>query len=356
MQHRSVLITGGAGFVGSNIAIALAERYAGADVVVFDNLRRRGSALNLDRLASSGVRFVHGDIRCTEDLAALPPVDLVIDCAAEPSVLAGVDGGADYVVRANLLGTANTLEFARRHGAAFLFLSTSRVYPIAALEALPYRETETRFEWGDLAGVPGVSARGVAENFGLDGARSLYGASKLASELLIAEYVHLYGMRALVNRCGILTGPWQMGKTDQGVVALWVARHAFGGTLSYIGFGGTGKQVRDMLHIDDLVAAVVREIETPEIWDGRVYNVGGGPQVSASLLELTDICRETTGNLIPIGSRPETSSVDVRVYLTDAMRIESDLGWRPQRTVEDIVADTYEWLLEHSESLEAVLV
>ena len=200
----------------------------------------------------------------------------MIDCSAEPSVQAGLSGSPRSVLDTNLVGTINCLEAARARGAAFLFLSTSRIYPIAALNDLPFTETETRFRWDDAPGIPGFSGRGIAEGFTLDGARSFYGTSKLAGEQLIQEYVFSYGMRALINRCGVIAGPWQMGKVDQGVITLWVARHYFGRPLRYTGFGGQGKQVRDILHVHDLFDLLLLQLEAPERWDGRVYNVGGG--------------------------------------------------------------------------------
>jgi len=159
----------------------------------------------------------------------------------------------------------------------------------------------------------------------------------------------------MINRCGILTGPWQMGKVDQGVVTLWVARHALGKPLRYTGYGGSGRQVRDMLHVEDLFELLVRQMEQPSCWDGRVYNVGGGREVSASLAELTEVCREATGRSVPIAADPTTSPVDLRIYLTDARRVQADFAWRPQRTVKAIVDDIFHWVRAHEEPLRAIL-
>ena len=144
--ERRVLITGGAGFVGANLAVALRGRHPDWDVVALDNLRRRGSELNLPRLRAAGVRFEHGDVRAAGDLLALPRTDAIVECSAEPSALAGVDGATDYAVSANLMGAWHCLELARRDGAQMVFLSTSRVYPVAALNALALDETPTRFD------------------------------------------------------------------------------------------------------------------------------------------------------------------------------------------------------------------
>src|SRR5688572_17351143 len=177
-----VLITGGAGFVGANVALGLASRHEGWRVVAFDSLHRRGSELNVPRLRQGGVEFVHGDVRDAEDLAEGGPVDAVVECSAEPSVLAGIDGGLDRLVKTNLLGAYTCLELCRRHGAQFVFLSTSRVYPVAHLRSLSLEETATRFELLDDQPMPGASSRGISEEFPLDGARTFYGTTKLAAE------------------------------------------------------------------------------------------------------------------------------------------------------------------------------
>jgi CDP-paratose 2-epimerase len=355
MDFRRILVTGGAGFVGSSLALGLKERHSSCEVIACDNLRRRGSELNLARLRDHGVDFRHADVRCPRDFDEIPAPDLVVDCAAEPSVLAGVGGSPAYVVEANLAGTVHSLELARRPMAAFLFLSTSRVYPIAVLNSLRFREAPTRFEWEGSEELPGFSAAGVAEDFPLAGARSIYGATKLAGELLVEEYAACYGLPALINRCGVVSGPWQMARSDQGVVALWVARHDFGGSLTFKGYGGSGKQVRDVLHVADLSDLVLRQVEDLSRWDGRAYNVGGGQQHAVSLLELTSICREVTGKSVALRREPETSAVDVRIFITDSSRAERDFGWSPRRGVPDCVADIHRWLLDHQSVLQHVV-
>jgi CDP-paratose 2-epimerase len=280
----------------------------------------------------------------------------LIDCAAEPSVQAGLTGGPLPVINANLVGTVNSLEAARIRHAAFLLLSTSRVYPLAALNGLRYRETATRFEWEPDQAILGFSASGVSEQFPLDGPRSLYGATKLAGELLLQEYVYNYGLPALINRCGVLAGPWQMGRVDQGVVALWIARHFFQQPLKYIGFEGTGKQVRDVLHIEDLFDLIVAQCQSPAAWNGSVFNVGGGRPVSVSLAELTACCQTVTGRCVEITPVPETHAVDLRIYLTDADKARGVFGWTPRRNVETIVRDTHAWIAAQPDLVASVFL
>jgi CDP-paratose 2-epimerase len=355
MAFKDLLITGGAGFVGSNLALMFRDARPELRVTVLDNLKRRGSELNLPRLQTAGVEFRHGDIRIADDLGDLPPFDLMVDCSAEPSVQAGLGGSPRTVLDTNLVGTINCLEAARARDAAFLFLSTSRIYPIIALNNLPFSESETRFRWDDVPAIHGFSRRGIAEGFALDGARSFYGTSKLAAEQLIQEYVFSYGMRALINRCGVIAGPWQMGRVDQGVITLWVAHHYFDRPLRYTGFGGQGKQVRDILHVRDFFDLLQLQLENPERWDGRVYNVGSGNHGSVSLHELTQICVQETGRTVPIASVSETASVDVRIYMTDAHKAEVDFGWRCTRDPVRIVRDIRCWIEENREHLAGVL-
>ena len=350
-----LLITGGAGFVGSSLAIALKTNYPQYEIWALDNLKRRGSELSIARLRQAGVEFVHGDIRSKEDFDALPAVDVVIEASAEPSVLAGLDGTPDYLINTNLFGTVNCLNYALKHKASFIFLSTSRVYPIKTIETLNFAEADTRFVLTDEQPVSGVSSRGIAEAFPLDGARSLYGTTKLASELIIQEYNEFYGLKTVINRCGVITGPWQMGKVDQGVMVLWVARHYFEQPLSYIGYGGTGKQTRDMLHIDDLYRLVDWQLHNLDTVDGEILNAGGGNQSSASLQELTAVCQEVTGKTIPIRSVAENRAADIRLYITDNTKVTNLTGWKPEKGIRAIVTDIHAWLDANRAALEPIL-
>ena len=339
-----VLVTGGAGFIGGNAAIGLAARHPDWELIAFDNLRRRGSELNLRRLAAAEIRFVHGDIRLLEDLLEIGEIDVLLECSAEPSVLAGFGGSPDYVVKTNLLGAYNCLELARRRGAYVVFLSTSRVYPVAALQGLRLDETETRFELAEEQPVAGASRAGISETFPLEGARTLYGTTKLAAEMLIAEYRDAYGLRAVIDRCGVVTGPWQMGKVDQGVFTFWMLAHHFGRPLTYIGFGGQGKQVRDLLHVDDLVDLLDEQIISPDSWDGASLNVGGAREVSLSLLETTELCAALTGRKVDVSSAQQTRPGDVPIYVSDCRSLFARTDWRPRRSARQTLADIHAWI------------
>lgn len=349
----TVLVTGGAGFIGSTLAVEL-QRACDARVVAFDSLRRPGSELNLRKLANAGVEFVRGDVRIRDDL---PPLDnslrLIVDCAADPSVLAGYQTPPLPLIGSNLTGTVNCLELARQTGADFVFLSTSRVYPIDKLNKLKTVERDSRFELDDAQDEHGSSREGISERFSLDGIRSLYGATKLASELLVQEYAAMYRFRHVINRLGVVAGPGQMGKVEQGVFALWMARHVFGGALAYHGWGGNGKQVRDLLHVNDVWGLIRRQLGMWDRVDAHVFNVGGGLANSVSLREATEHCEQLTGNRISIGSRPETHPADVRVYYTDNRAVVRETGWAPTRGVREIFSDILQWLQNDETALRA---
>jgi CDP-paratose 2-epimerase len=331
-----VLVTGGAGFIGSSVALALAAHHPDWEIVASDNLYRRGSELNLPRLKAAGVAFAHADVRQPADLAAVGPIDALVECSAEPSVL----GAGEVVVPVNLTGAYHCFEYARSHGAHVIFLSTSRVYPVAPQENLAVDETETRFVLRDEQDVTGATSRGISEAFPLAGPRTMYGASKLAAELLLTEY----DMPWTINRFGVVAGPWQMGKVDQGVFTYWVLSFLQGRPLKYIGYGGLGKQVRDLLHIDDVVDLVERQLISRDQWHGQTFNAGGGREVSLSLRETTDLCREITGNDVEVSSAGESRPGDVRIYLSDCSALFAHTDWRPQRDARQILTDIYDWV------------
>ncbi len=355
MTSTSILITGGCGFIGSNLSLLLKEKYPAYRLVALDNLKRRGSELNIPRLKEAGVEFIHGDIRNPEDLQLDYKFDFIIDAAAEPSVMAGTGPALSYVINTNLNGTINTLELAARTGAKFIFLSTSRVYPISCLEHINYTEGETRFEISGNQSLAGISTRGISEAFPLDKARSVYGTTKLASELIIEEFREFFDVQYVINRCGVIAGPYQMGKVDQGVITLWVARHFWKRDVAYFGYGGTGKQVRDALHILDLFDLVDYELHHFDKVNGCTFNAGGGLASSVSLQELTGICAGITGNKVGASAVMENRKGDIPLYITDNTKITSHTGWQPMRSVNDIITDTFNWIRKNEQQLKPIL-
>ena len=350
-----IVVTGGAGFVGSTLCLQLKHKYPTYDIVAFDNLKRRGSELNLADFQKKGIPFFHGDIRNNEDLSALGNFDVLIEASAEPSVTAGLDSDPTYVINNNLYGSINCFNACLKNSAKLIFLSTSRVYPIETIEKANYIEESTRFSFDVNQTQIGISNKGISEKLSLDGARSFYGTTKLSSEMFIQEYAAFYGLKAAITRFGVIAGPRQMGKTDQGVVTLWMAKHYWKQSLKYIGYGGTGKQVRDLLHVDDVVRLIDLQIHQIEKFEGKIYNVGGGIENSASLLEMTTICEKITGNKIQIDSEVETRAADLRIYITDNSFIEKEIGWKPTKNVEQIFTNIFHWIKENENQLESIL-
>ena len=352
---KNILITGGAGFVGSQMALSLKKKYPAYQIFVLDNLKRRGSELNIPRLKAADIHFIHGDIRNKEDFDGLPKIDCIIEASAEPSVLAGIDSTPDYLINTNLNGTINCLNFATKNKSDFIFLSTSRIYPIETIENTNYTEVTTRFEIAEQQSTKGFSQKGINEDFPLDNYRSLYGTTKLASELFIHEYKQFFGLKTVINRCGVLTGPWQMGKIDQGVVVLWLAKHFWNQQLSYIGYGGKGKQVRDMLHTADLFRLIDWQMHNIDAINGEIFNVGGGREISLSLQEMTSLCQEITGNVIPIAEVPENRTADIRIYITDNTKVTEKTGWKPEISTKQIFQEIYEWMKANEQQLASIL-
>ncbi|MBN2012193.1 NAD-dependent epimerase/dehydratase family protein [candidate division KSB1 bacterium] len=356
LSSGAILITGGAGFVGSNLAIGLKKRFPGLSIIALDNLKRRGSEFNVPRLLDFSIQFIHGDVRNQEDLINLPKApSLIIECSAEPSVMAGYAGSHAYMINSNLSGSINCFELARHHHAAIIFLSTSRVYPHEQINKLIFDETANRFELDDQSRLPGISHRGVAENFPIHGRRTLYGATKYASELLLTEYSDMFNIPYVINRCGVIAGPWQMGKIDQGVFALWMAAHVFKHSLRYVGYGGMGKQVRDVLHIDDLLELIIYQTTNMASVQSKTYNVGGGTANAISLRELTQLCREISGNEIHIESDLSNRPGDVKWYITDNSYVMKDTSWNVKANTERIMTNIWEWIRRHETELKPYL-
>ncbi|NET38448.1 MAG: NAD-dependent epimerase/dehydratase family protein, partial [Cyanothece sp. SIO1E1] len=236
-----VLITGIAGFVGSTVAKALLASDSTISIYGIDNLMRPGSESNRLALKQQGVTVIHGDIRQRSDLETLPPVDWVIDAAANPSVLAGVDGNASslQLVEHNLFGTIHLLEYCKAHKAGFVLLSTSRVYSIPGISGIKVESVNKAFQpVADQSFPVGLSINGVSESYSTMAPVSLYGASKVASEALALEYGSTFGFPVWINRCGVLAGAGQFGRPDQGIFSFWIHSYLKKRPLKYIGFDG----------------------------------------------------------------------------------------------------------------------
>jgi CDP-paratose 2-epimerase len=333
-----ILITGICGFVGSRLANQLPERIPGAKVCGIDNLLRPGSEQNRNELASSGIPFMHGDLRMRSDVDALPVCDWVIDAAANPSVLAGIDGRSSprQVAEHNLSGTLNILDYCRENKAGLVLLSTSRVYSVRDLAALPLEDRAHAFTLNKSAPLPnGVSPSGINEAFAVRQPISLYGATKLASEVMAIEYGLTFGFPVWINRCGVLGGAGQFGTAEQGIFSYWLHAHAARLPLRYIGFGGHGCQVRDGFHPDDLAALIAIQIQRDPPPD-PIYNAGGGLENAMSLAQMTAWCNARFGMHQP-KPYPKPRPFDIPWVVMDSARAASELGWRPRRSLLSIL-------------------
>jgi len=335
-----LLITGICGFVGSRLAAALLERMPGLEITGIDNLSRPGSETNRAELRSRGIRFAHGDLRCRSDVESLPTCDWLIDAAANPSVLAGVDGRSSprQLTEHNLSGTLNVLEYCRERKAGLILLSSSRVYSVKDLAGLPMRDQENAFVLDAGGRLPqGASPGGITEAFAVTQPVSLYGATKLASEIMAVEYGLTFGFPVWIDRCGVLAGAGQFGTAEQGIFSYWLHAHAARMPLRYIGFGGRGHQVRDAFHPHDLAGLIAVQFERTPPAD-PIYNLGGGAANSMSLAQLTAWCNERFGPHEPqpdLRPRP----FDIPWLIMDYTRTRTDFGWTPQRDLASILEE-----------------
>ena len=340
----TILITGICGFVGSTVARALQEQLEGVDILGIDNFSRCGAYENRQSLEGRGIKVHAGDIRNASDVEALPPADWVVDAAANPSVLAGVDGqtGPRQLLEHNLYSTVNLLEYCRHHGSGFLLVSTSRVYSVNALAQVPVGAGSSSFILDGSGDLPtGLSTQGIAESFSTSAPVSLYGATKLASETLALEYSEAYGFPVWINRCGVLAGAGQFGRPDQGIVSFWINSWLGRHPLKYIGFGGTGHQVRDCFHPRDLSRLLVQQMEFAGGERRRVINLGGGLDNAFSLLELSQWCEAQIGPH-EVQSSQQERPYDAPWIVMDNAVAQAEWGWSPEISAVDIFQETLE--------------
>ena len=334
-----ILITGTCGFAGTSIAKSLLQSHSNLQIFGLDNFSRKGSELNISELTNLGIGLIRGDIRAQSDIDDLPKVDWVVDCAANPSVLAGLDGNSSsrQLMEHNLIGTINLLEYCKRHKAGLILLSTSRVYSALELANLPVESSKDRFDL-QQSSIVGLSDLGISESFPTSAPISLYGSSKLASEQIILEYGYNFDFPVWINRCGVLAGAGQFGKADQGIFSFWIHSFKEKNPLKYIGFNGSGHQVRDALHPRDLVPLLSRQLMEPS-WDApKIINVGGGIENSMSLKELSDWCEKRLGPNKVVSSL-EQRTMDAPWIVMDSTVAQNAWNWRVQSRLERILEE-----------------
>jgi CDP-paratose 2-epimerase len=349
-----VLITGICGFVGNILARELRAQDASIEIIGLDNLVRAGSELNRHELQRHGIKFFHADIRSTSDVDMLPTVHWVIDAAANASVLAGVNGtvGSRQLVEHNLGGTVNLLEYCQRHRAGFILLSTSRVYSISPLASLKMEIVHGAFRpRAEQVWPRGLSPQGIAEEFSTSPPISLYGSTKLASEILAMEYSASFGFPVFINRCGVLAGAGQFGRADQGIFSYWIHSYVARRPLKYIGFDGRGHQVRDCFHPRDLVPLLVRQMNERPTSVEPPLNLGGGSANSMSLRQLSDWCEVRFGRH-EIAAEERSRAFDIPWVVMDPRAAEQRWNWKPQIPLSQILEEIADHAVSHPEWIE----
>lgn len=335
----NILITGGCGFVGTNIALFLYNKKY--KVNTLDNFSRKGSLYNFKLLKEKKIKNYKVDVYNYNQIRKLPKYDLIIDCCAEAAVEVSKKD-LDKVFNTNLIGTLNILKKSREDKSKIIFLSSSRVYPIELLEK--------RYRFKNYKKIIKIKKK-INEHDTIDGIKTFYGFTKLASEMLIQEFSYAYGLKYLINRCGVISGPLQFGKQDQGFVSHWIWKHINKMKLSYIGYGGYGNQTRDVLHIVDLCNLLFKQISKINQINNKVFVVGGSTKSYISLKKLTLICQKITKNKIKISKKPQTSIYDIPCYISNNENVSKTYNWKPKKNIIDIVKDTHFWLVNNKENL-----
>lgn len=343
-----ILISGICGFVGNSVAHGLLDHDSALELIGLDNLSRAGSHLNIEPLRRRGVKLIHADLRSPSDLESIDAVHWIIDAAANPSVLAGIDGATSsrQLIEHNLHGTVNLLELAKRHRAGFILLSTSRVYSVRSLTDIPVIVNDNRFEPNDDATLSrGISSHGIAEDFSTTPPLSLYGSSKLASECIALEYGETFEFPVWINRCGVLAGAGQFGRPDQGIFSFWINAYLRRAPLKYIGFGGTGHQTRDCFHPSDLLPALQKQLSSSGAGKPRIMNFGGGTENSMSLAQLSKWCAERFG-AHQVASDLEPRAFDIPWLVMDSRLAKENWAWQPAKPLPVILEE----IAQHAEA------
>lgn len=337
------LLTGGAGFIGVSTAQAYAQR--GAPVTVIDNFSRAGTRDNLEWLQRKhpGIRARDADIRTDHPalVAEAAQCDVILHLAAQVAVTTSVaDPRTDFEI--NALGTLNVLEAARKapKPPIVIYSSTNKVY--GGMEGVRVVEDGKRYRYRDLP-------QGISEEQPLD-FHSPYGCSKGAADQYVRDYARIYGLRTVVFRQSCIYGTHQFGIEDQGWIAWFTVRALLGRPVTVY---GDGKQVRDVLFVDDLVEAFDTAIERIDRSAGQVYNIGGGPANTLSLLELIQLIEKLNGTKMQY-SFADWRPGDQRVYISDVRKAQRELGWQPRTPPEQGVAKMREWMASQMDVLHRI--
>ena len=327
-----IIVTGGCGFVGSNICAFL--KNLNFKVISVDNLTKTYSKLNLKRLNNLNIKNYNIDISNKRKFLKLNfKSDIIIDCCADPSVESSRNDIYKNISN-NLITTYSVLEKARKDHSKIIFLSTSRVYPIK----ISYQKFNTFYKKRKKKYL-------FNEYSNIVGPKKIYGFLKLSSEMLIKEYNYAFKIDYLINRCGLITGPWQFGKIEQGLVSLWLWKHLNkDNKLYYKGYKGSGNQVRDILFISDLCELIYLQIKKFKKIKNQTFCIGGGIKNSINLNQLTKICEEVTKNKLKIQRDFQTSIYDIPFYITSLQKVKKYYHWYPKINLKQGFNILFEWM------------
>ena len=341
-----ILITGGCGFVGSNLSLYLKRNLNNSQIFTIDNFTRPGSKIRYNILKLKNIRNFNIDISNYKKVMNLPRFDLIIDCCAEAAVADSIKK-PKKVFDTNLIGTFNIINKCKKDKSDIIFLSTSRVYSINLFKKKINLSNIKKKKLNKFS---------VNESFDTDGRKSLYGFTKLSSEDLIKEYSYSDKIRYIINRFGVISGPWQFGHEDQGFVSLWIISHFLKKNLKYIGFGGKGLQMRDVLHIDDACEIILLQIKKINLIYNQTFNIGGGIRNLISLKKLTNLSENITKNKIKFTQVKKTSIFDIPIFLTNNAKIKKYYKWKPKKKMDLIIKDIYTWTIKYKKIIKKVFL
>jgi CDP-paratose 2-epimerase len=312
--------------------------------------------MNLPTLIKMGIRFIHGDIRNVEDISELPgEADCLIECSAQPSVVSGYTNPL-YDFTTNVTGVLNCLEFCRTRGIGMIFLSSSRVYPARTINALPVIETPTRWDWDPCVAEDALPrgfhpTLGISANFEVDGpTKTIYGASKAAADFFCQEYSDAFDLPIIVNRCGVIAGQGQFGVVGQGWLTFWAISCLLERPITYLGY--KGKQVRDILFIEDLCSLIRIQLQRLQELSGGVWNVGGGRRNSLSLVEASALMERLLNKKLRTTYKEQIRKCDMIIYITDNSEITRELKWSPAVSIEKGAESIARWVRDNRTALE----
>ncbi len=328
-----IIVTGGCGFVGSSLCLYLKKKIKNSQILSIDNLSKSYSKYNQKILLKN--KIINKNINLGE-FHSLEKIkfraDFIIDCSAEPAVEISRKKVVK-VIQSNFLSTLNILEKSKEDNSKIIFISSSRVYPIKISyeKFKKYKKFKKHFPYSEKAD--------FSEQ------KSVYGFTKYSSEKLIEEYNFSNNVKYIINRCGLISGPGQYGKVEQGLISLWMWRHLNKINVTYLGHGGKGDQLRDVLFIDDFCKLILKQLKSYKLFENKLFCVGGGKRNVIKLKQLTKMCKTITNNKVKVLQKSKTSIYDIPYYVTSLKKIKKLCGWEPKVDLNKGLREIYNWMI-----------